>query len=97
MYLLLLAAIFLAAEPAAVPSEQAPSPAAEGDTALKPGERRVKIKCRTEPVNGSRILKRRCMTLEEWERLEEESAKALEDLRGASPLPTTCQGTMRSC
>lgn len=79
---------------AGAPPTSIPNPA---DQDLKPGERRVKIKCKVENLNGSRIAKRRCMTLEEWKRQEDEANRALDDARGRSPMAPTCHQQGRPC
>jgi hypothetical protein len=95
--LLAVAAVLATAEPqSADPPTASPGPPAQSE--LQPGERRVKIKCRSEAINGSRVAKRRCMTLDEWKRLEDESAKALQEMQGRSPVVPTCQqSAMRPC
>lgn len=91
-----MAAFLAGAEPPAPASEVTQTPAAVA-AELKPGERRVKIKCKNEGVNGSRVVKRRCLPLEEWERMEAEAQKSVGEMQSRSPLTPTCSQSMRSC
>jgi len=89
MLFVILMAALLAAEPAVSdPAPGAPPPAVDD---LKPGERRVKMKCKAEALNGSRVIKRRCMSVEDWKRQEEESAEAYGRMQNGYSLPPTCR------
>ncbi len=95
LVVIMAAAILVAGAPQVEPTAATPV-AAQAE--LKPGERRVKMKCKSEAINGSRVVKRRCMTLEEWQRMEEESSKMLQEMQSRSPvIPTCLQSAMRSC
>ncbi len=48
---------------------------------LKPGERKVKMVCRTETPTGSRFGKRVCMTVQDFQRRQEESRKGLAEMQ----------------
>lgn len=96
MFLAMTLALLLAADGAQASPSAAGEPAAVSDD-LAPGERRVKMKCKTEASNGSRVLKRRCMTLEEWKREEDAAEAAYKDIVGQRAIQPTCTQQGRSC
>lgn len=93
MYLAIaLAALLAAAETPPTPATGAlPSPE------LKPGERVVKMVCRNEQMSGSRMVKRRCMSVEDWKQLEKDGQQALKDMQDRRELNPPCQSSGRGC
>lgn len=97
MLLVVAMAAFLAGAEPQAPASPVTGPPTAAPAELKPGERRVKIKCKNEGVNGSRVVKRRCLPLEEWARMEEEAQKSVGEIQSRSPVIPTCSQSMRSC
>lgn len=54
---------------------------------LKPGERKVKMICRTETTTGTRFSKRVCMSQEDMKQREEEARAGLAELQRFTPAP----------
>lgn len=81
MLLPLLTAVLLAAGEPSAQAASAPAPAAAQQQELKPGERRVKMVCRTETPTGTRFGKRVCMPLEDYERRSKESQEAMAEMQ----------------
>jgi hypothetical protein len=71
------------ATPAPVVAEQPPA-----DTGLKPGERRVKLVCKTQAPTGTRFAKQRCIEISAKERQQEEDRAAFEAVQGRPNIST---------
>ena len=82
--LVLAAALFAAAEPAAAPAEPAAAAAAKPEKAEK--AKKSGLVCRNEPVVGSRMPTRTCMTQEQWDARAADGRKMLEDVQRYRPL-----------
>ena len=83
----------------AASGEPTPAPAAGSaeQAELKPGERRVKMICRNEQKAGSRLVKRRCMSVEEWKQQEEDGQRAMKDMQDRREINPPCQSSSRGC
>lgn len=78
--LLLSAALVQDASPA--PSATAPASAsAAAPGALKEGERKMRVVCRTEVTTGTRFGKRTCISLEDFKRREKESQDGFAEMQ----------------
>ncbi len=66
--------------PAATPAEGVNKDLAT-PPALKPGEKKMKVVCRTEMVTGSRFSKRICLPLDEFKRRQEESREGFAEMQ----------------
>lgn len=75
----------------------APSAPAAEQTELKPGERKVRMICRNEQKAASRLVKRRCMSLEDWKQQEEDAQRAVKDIQDRREINPPCQGSGRGC
>lgn len=84
MISLILAAALLAGEPATAPAAGAPAEAAapggKTETPRKPA-----MVCRKEPVLGSRLPTRTCMTQEAWDQRKTDSRDELEKAQRNQP------------
>ena len=68
----------------------AAAPAAEpapAQTELKPGQERVKVRCRDEVSTGSRFTKRKCRRLDDMARMEEDAREAIGNINRLPSLP----------
>ena len=72
------------------------APAAE-QTELKPGERKVRMICRNEQKAASRLVKRRCMSVDEWKQQEEDAQRAVKDIQDRREINPPCLGSGRGC
>ncbi|MES2896112.1 hypothetical protein M9M90_15350 [Phenylobacterium sp. LH3H17] len=85
MLLVLAAAALLAATE---PTSSTSAPAAEvvnkdlaTPPALKPGEKKMKVVCRTETATGTRFGKRVCLSLDDFKRRQEESREGFAEMQ----------------
>jgi hypothetical protein len=90
--LVFVAALAAGSAEAVPPAQTAASPAAapaEGtlETQLKPGQERVKVRCREETATGSRFSKRRCWRLDDLARAEEDAKAAAREITRHPSLP----------
>jgi hypothetical protein len=70
-------------EPAA-----APAPAeAQAQAPLKPGQERVKVRCRLERPTGTRFAERKCRRLDDLARMEEDAREAITNINRLPTLP----------
>lgn len=76
--LLLSAALMQEAPSAAPAATDAPAPA---ERELKPGERKVRVVCRTEAKTGTRFSKRTCMSVDDLKRQQEESRDGFAEMQ----------------
>lgn len=99
MFLALLFSAAVAAEPPGPPpvAAQAAVPNATIRAELKPGERREKVICRDEVRTGTRFAKRTCLTLEDFKRRQEESAKGFAEMQRNHNIPPGCEQSGRTC
>ncbi|MDP3747261.1 MAG: hypothetical protein Q8Q88_09460 [Phenylobacterium sp.] len=88
-----LAALLAAAGPPPTPA----TGAAPGQPELKPGERVVKMVCRNEQRPASRMVKRRCMSVEDWKQQEKDAQAALKDMQDRREMNPPCQSSGRTC
>lgn len=58
---------------------------------LKPGERKVKVICKTRAATGTRFTKRNCMELEAYKKQQEEDRRAFEQVQNR-PLVNISRG-----
>ncbi|MDP3747264.1 MAG: hypothetical protein Q8Q88_09475 [Phenylobacterium sp.] len=79
MLIALTLAAILATEPQ--PASAAPAAAVAASVALKPGERKVKVVCRSETATGTRFAKRTCLSLEDFKRRQEESRDGFAEMQ----------------
>jgi len=80
--MLVLASVLAAAEPAPPETRAAPTQAAApASRALKPGQRKVKMVCKTEVDTGTRFGKRVCMSAEDLERQASESQNGFSEMQ----------------
>lgn len=78
MFLALAAAAALAA---AQPAAESAGANASASGALKPGEKRMKVVCRTEVTTGTRFGKRVCLPLDEFKRRQEQSQEGFAEMQ----------------
>ena len=74
-----------AAAPAAVATAPPVAPA------LKPGERRVTLVCKTQMRTGTRFAKKRCMERADYRRQQEEDRRNFEEIQNR-PIISTDRG-----
>ncbi|WP_374654110.1 hypothetical protein [Phenylobacterium sp.] len=79
------------------PSPSAPAAPAGEQTELKPGERKVRMICRNEQKAASRLVKRRCMSVEDWKQQEEDAQRAVKDIQDRREINPPCLGSGRGC
>ncbi|WP_332764155.1 hypothetical protein [Phenylobacterium sp.] len=84
MLIVLAFAAFLATEPQS--ASAAPAAAAAVPADLKPGERRVKMVCRSETPTGTRFAKRTCLSLEDFKRRQDESRDGFAEMQRSQNL-----------
>lgn len=85
MLIVLAAAALLAATE---PTSSTPAPVADvvnkdlaTPPALKPGEKKMKVVCRTETATGTRFGKRVCLSLDDFKRRQEESREGFAEMQ----------------
>lgn len=78
-----LAALQAAADPAAPvsPTQAVTNGMAPATQELKPGERKIKMVCRTETPTGSRMGKRVCLSMDDFKRRTEQSQDGLAEMQ----------------
>ncbi|WP_332764154.1 hypothetical protein [Phenylobacterium sp.] len=86
MLLVIAAAALLAAtEPTSSSAPPTPTEAANANLAaapaLKPGEKKMKVVCRTETATGTRFGKRVCLSLDDFKRRQEESREGFAEMQ----------------
>lgn len=87
MFLVVLSALAMlqaAAEPASAPASPTQAVAeglAPASPELKPGERKIKMVCRTETPTGSRMGKRVCLSMDDFKRRQEESREGFAEMQ----------------
>jgi hypothetical protein len=82
MIVALLMSAALVQEAPAQTSTPAPAPAAANAPGeLKPGERKVRVVCRTETTTGTRFGKRTCISVDDFKRREEESRAGFAEMQ----------------
>lgn len=88
MLAILVAAVVLGAQGTAAAAQTAAEPApAQAEADLKPGQERVKVRCRDEVSTGSRFTKRKCRRLDDMARMEEDAREAIGNVNRLPSLP----------
>lgn len=92
MLVILVAAIAVAASGGSGAAAAAAAPAVEpaaapAETDLKPGQERVKVRCRDEVTTGSRFAKRKCRRLDDMARMEDDAREAIGNINRLPSLP----------
>lgn len=93
LFVLAAAALLAATEPTSPTPAPTPPDGVAKDLAtppaLKPGEKKMKVVCRTEMVTGSRFSKRICLPLDEFRRRQDESREGFAEMqRNHNVIPT---------
>jgi hypothetical protein len=78
---LLMSAALVQEAPAATPTAAPASATAAAPGALKEGERKMRVVCRTEVTTGTRFGKRTCISLEDFKRREKESQEGFAEMQ----------------
>jgi hypothetical protein len=90
--LVLTSVLFLAAGGQAASETVTPAPVVAeqpaGNGGLKPGERRVKLVCKTQAPTGTRFAKQRCIEIGAKDRQQEEDRAAFEAVQGRPNIST---------
>ena len=80
------ASALAAAAPASASASTAAPPRIPVSAPLQPGERRVKMVCRTEPKANSRVSVRNCYDVVDLKAREAEDQRKLQEMQMKSPL-----------
>jgi hypothetical protein len=79
--------IAIGAQGPASATEAAPAEPPEAQAPLKPGQERVKVKCRKEVATGTRFAVRKCRRLDDMARMEEDAREAIGAINRLPTLP----------
>lgn len=93
---LVLSMALMAPAPDAPPKPEPPGGGAEA-SALKPGEKRIKMVCRMETPTGTRFAKRKCMELSEFQRMQEETRSGFSEMQRNTSYTPPCWGPAARC